>query len=432
MVYMNLTKQQAIIVGGVFIVVVVFVLGFLGVIPGFKKAPSGDPNFPQGKIELSLWGFGDTEQDFSDVFKAYQGIHQNVRIVYTSFPSAQVYERELVNALAEGRGPDIFMIENTWVNEHGAKMAPSLGISPQALAQTFPDVVVSDVVRNGQTYALPLYMDSLALLYNKDLFNARAVLYPPQTWDDVISISKQLKELDATKKIQIASIALGGVSNISHVEDVVSVLMLQGGSSIARPDEFGGVRFDNAAQEAVSFYLQFSNPSSSSYTWNESFPNSRTAFADGSVAMIIDYHEALADIANKNPFLAVGTATLPQLNSRSPVGYVRYKALTVSRQASAATQYVGWDFITFATTNTQANNIYLEKTKRLPALRSGITTALGTEDSPFMRGALIARSWPQNDASNTHDVFVSMLSDILSGRVDSSRALRAAEEELNK
>jgi len=431
---MNLNKGQIIIIGSGVLIIAFFVLGFMGVIPGFRKSDGGDPNFPKEKVELVMWGVGDQLSAYSDIFKTYQDIYKNVRISYIEFASVDSYEQELVNAFAEGRGPDIFMIHNTWLLEHIGKMrpAPVTFLTSQTMAQLYPWVVSRDFVYQGGVYALPLNMDVLALFYNKDIFNVKGVVYPPATWDDVLKTVLATRTIGADKKIETAAIALGGAKNVENLSDILSVLMLQGGSSIVSASS-GGVRFDSPAQEAVLFYLQFSNPINPYYTWNESFENSRQAFASGKVAMILDYRDALDELKQKNPFLNMGVAVLPQLSSQDPSLYTtsaHYYGLAVAKQTSASKAYVAWHFLKWMNTTPDINSLYLERTKKFPALLSLIQKQFGGDDDVFARGALVAKSWSQANSSATESIFQNTISDILSGRVDISRALRAAEEEI--
>jgi len=427
---MNLTKGQLIIVGVVLLIVIVIIAAALGLIPGIFKSNSGDPNFPSGAVELSLWGVGDSDMAMRALSDAYKSVHNNVRITYKKFTSPSEYESALVNALAQGTGPDIFMIENTWVDKHGGKMFPAYStlVGAQAVADVFPDVISADLVRNGQVYALPLYMDSIMLLYNKDIFNAKAILSPPQTWDDVVAQIPTLRTIDQAKKITQSAIALGGATSISNNVGILSLLMFQNGAILQKPQETG-VRFDAAAQKALTFYMQFANPISINYTWNDGLGQARDAFANGKVAMILDTHEAISIIKEKNPFIRIGVVMVPQLNTQSPISYAQYRALAVSRQT--AQPYVAWDFIRFASA-TSAHSQYLTTGDHLSALKSEMSALLGTENDAFVKSALVAKSWRQNDPDVVTQSFTAMIQNITAGKTTIEQALRAAAEEINR
>ncbi len=436
--FQGLSRQQMIVLGIAGALVLILVLGIMGILPLFKSTTT-DPNFPSGPVILTMWGV-DNQADFADVFTAYQALPQakNVKILYTQFNSVSQYEQALVNALAEGKGPDIFMVKNTWAYKDAAKgaPAPTTLVTPLMVQQNFPAVVGQDFLlqaSNGQQYAfaLPLYMDALGLIYNKDIFNTRGIVYPPQTWDQVLADVQQTRVQDASKNITQAGIALGSAVNITNVSDILSALILQQGSSIYTAAQ-GGVSLQTAAQQAVSFFLQFANPTNPYYTWNDGMPDARTAFANGTVAMILDTHDALATMAEKNPFMHAAIAPLPQLasaNAATTKNYASYWGLAVSRQSQ--NQYVAWHFIRFATMTPSVDTLYLQKANRFPALLSLIQAQESGPDEAFIKSFLTATSWKQADDEKISAIFNQMIEDVTSGKAVLGKALQAAEADIN-
>ena len=435
---MNFTKNQLIIIGVVGLIVVVFVLGLLGIIPGFKKSASTDPNYPTGPVSLTMWGVGDEYSVYGDTVKAYQQLFPNVKINYVKYDDPNVYENELINAFAENRGPDIFMVKNDWVYQHWGKMLPANSfsnvslITPQQVQALFPSVVYNDFVLNGGIYALPLNMDTLALIYNKDVFASDGIVFPPTSWDDLVADVTKIRQVDENKKITLSAIALGTAHNVNNLSDILSVLALQSGSKINNPNGTG-VLFDSNFQNVVKFYTQFSDPISPYYTWNESFDNSITSFAAGNTAMVLDYYSSLADIKNRNPYSNYGVALLPQISPQfaSQVSnYASYWGLAVSKQTKYA--YPAWNFIVYLTTTPQISAAYTQATNKLPALLSLINQGLGGDNDVFLRQALTAKTWQQADPQAIESAFEGMISDILSGKIDLQNAVKAAEDSINK
>lgn len=432
---MSLHKGQILLIGIILLIIIVVVLGIVGVIPIFKKTGPSDPNFPTTPITLTVWGFGDQSTAFSEAIKAYSADIKTVKINYTSFSSFDQYEKALVDALAARKGPDIFMVHNTWVWKHGNKMFPAYQnlVTPATLDSLYPSVVSSDFVRDGYVYALPLHLDALALLYNKDIFNAKGIVYPPSTWDEVLSLVPVLRSLDSSGRINSAAIALGGSYNIETIGDIISVLAMQMGASFSKPD--GSVQFnDEKVFRALAFYLQFSDPLKDSYTWNESLPLSREALATNRVAMTIDYFSAFDELKKKNPFVSIGAAPLPQLEgarAHTIFNTASYTGLAVSKQSVAP--YVAWHFVRYLTTSDPVVNSYLQSTGKLPALKSLINSGLKTGSNEiFLRSFLTAKTWRQADVTAINSIFREMVANIISGRVDQRKALQAAQERINQ
>lgn len=435
--FSGLSKQQMIVLGVGGAIVLFVILGILGIIPIFKSSASLDPNFPTGKVTLQVWGIGDETSAFAAIQGAYQAqpVSKDVSIQYTKFDSVDAYETALTQALAEGRGPDVFMIKNDWVPKDVAKTvpAPLTLVTPLMVQQAFPQAVAKDVVltatdNNQYVYALPLEFDALALLYNKDLFNAHAVVYPPTTWDAVVQLLPTLRETDAQKNITVSPIALGSAHTVQNFDDILSLLMLQSGAPIITQN---GMMLDGPAQQAIAFYLQFANPTNVNYVWNDSLGNARDAFAAGKTAMIIDTHSAIAEILKKNNFMNIGTAPVPQLTTatQNAQTLASYWNLAVSRQSKQP--YVAWHFVRFATMTPEVSAAYMQATGKLPALLSLINQDKEGVNSAFLKSFLVARTWARKDDEMIKGVWAQMLDNIALGKTDLGQGARIAQDEIN-
>src|SRR3972149_861432 len=158
---MQFTRQQLIFLGVVGVIFVVFLAVFF---VGGRKTTE--------KINLTVWGVDDALGcDYA--ISRYQKSHSNVRVKYTEL-AEETYEKELINALAAGRGPDIFMINNRWAVKHADKIIspPTEKITPSVFRELFPQVAEYDFLSSDeQIYGLPLSIDTLALFYNRDIFD---------------------------------------------------------------------------------------------------------------------------------------------------------------------------------------------------------------------------------------------------------------------
>jgi ABC-type glycerol-3-phosphate transport system substrate-binding protein len=435
---MSLSKPQIIVASLILLVVLVLVLGFLGIIPGLKKeTPDRDPNFPVGDITLEVWGT-DAERVFADAGRAYQAseLTKNVQLKYTRFASLAELESAFTNALAEGRGPDVVMIRNTSVAQHAAKLYPAYPalVPVKAVNEGFPAIVAKDTVLttaegNSYVYALPLHLDALALIYNADIFNAKGVLSPPKTWDEVIAAVPSLRERSGNS-VSLPALAFGTASNVRNFDRILESLFFQSGSNFYSTKD-RKVEFDARASDAMRFYMQFADPMVPAYTWNASLEDSRSLFAKGGLAMIVDYHDALAEIRQKNNFINVKTASLPQLSSTPSLqkNAAAYWTLAVSRQAK--NPYVAWHFIRFMTLVPSGSESYLAATGRLPALASLIQKGLEGENEPFLRGMLISAGWPRPDDTLVQKALKTAIDSITSGRTNVQQAMDTAENEIN-
>ncbi len=415
----------------IFIIILVVVL----IVIFGKKSTQVDPNFPTTNVTLKVWGWGDENGAFVDIFKAYEATIKTVKLQYTKFDSKDGYEKALINAMASNTGPDIFMIDDSWVSKHSDKMMPEAGTLMNAgLYKTlYPEVVSKDMILSGYVYGAPLYMDAMALLYNKDIFNTKSIIFPPTSWDEFVDDVIKIREVDQNKKIQLVGTALGGATNVDNLGDILSVLAIQSGGTMNRIND-KGVDFGSAMEKGLSFYMQFSDPVSTYYSWNESFAKSREMFASQKVGMILDYFSAFDAIKKQNPFLNIDVATLPQLKGASAQNIstvAKYKALAVSKQSKYP--YVAWHFIKFMTTQESTISLYLTNTGRLPALKTMINAGIKKQENDvFLKSFLQAKTWQKADYEKINLVFRGMILDILSGKVDLSKSLKSAGEEIDR
>lgn len=375
-------------------------------------------------VELVWWRVWDPEDTVKDIVQQYQARRPHVKITYRQFRFEE-YEKELLNAWAEGRGPDIFSMHNTWVGAYEGKLlplpetitipevvptGPSCGkqqtktvlrtyrtLKPEDVENRFVEAVANDAVRGGFVDALPLGLDTLVLYYNKSLLDAAGIPVPPRTWDEFVAASQRLTVINDRGDITQSGAALGRSDNVDRASDILALLMMQSGAPMI---EDGKVNFDNPkgassdldpGLRALRFYTDFANPVKESYTWNEKQPRSLDAFIQGKTAFFLGYSFHLPLIRARAPKLALGIAPVPQLTPERPLTIANYWLESVFSRTKHPNE--AWDFIIFATGAKQAPS-YLNAAQRPTALRELVTSQLENVSlAPFAAGVLNAQSW---------------------------------------
>lgn len=389
------------------------------------------------QAELTLWGtFDDTEMQY--LIGSYGAVQPGVRIIYRKI-DAEDYERTLINALAAGQGPDMFMIHSHAVPRNLDKIvpAPSGEMNRLRLEELFPAVVAEDFAdKSGSVYALPLYLDTMVMFYNKELLDQAFIVQPPATWEEFERNVPRLRAVNASGQIVRAAAAIGGSpKTIDNAVDLLNLLMLQNGAPMVDEDLTGAV-FESpsggSGLAAFNFYLKFANAGSSFYTWNDNQGNYLDSFVSGKTAMIFDYQRRVSAIRERAPFLRLGVAPMPQLGSGSPrVNYADYWGITVSRQSKYPAE--AWGFIVGTTTNEQTMRSSIENYGRPPALRSLIQVALGSPDFRVAaEQAITARSWYQADEEEIRDIFARAITRVLTGQTDAATALAEAQDQISQ
>jgi len=425
---------------------------------GCTKGPDAATLAASKKVEINVWGVIDDLDVYQSIFNDYRKLHPNVTISFRRFRTEE-YEDQLLNAMAEDRGPDIFMIHNTWVGKYLPKIQPmplqtktaaqsvqgtlkkelvwSLVTEPTVSLRQFkfdyPDVVAGDMIRTvnvstipdkrdfqQRVLAVPLSVDTLGMYVNKDLLNAAGISTVPENWDDFQTAVRKLVKQDDNGNILQAGAALGTGLNVERAPDILAALMMQNGTEMSAPDgtptfqsipaKLAGQRDQPPAYQALSFYLDFANPGKDVYTWNDKMPNSLDAFIQGKVAFFFGYGYHLPVIRARAPKLNLGIAKLPQIQGNPVVNYANYWAWTVAKKTKSAD--IAWNLLNFMRKPDESKK-FLDAAKRPAALRSQLSAQLENQDiGVFAAQVLTAQSWYRgNDPKAMEDALITLSED---------------------
>jgi ABC-type glycerol-3-phosphate transport system substrate-binding protein len=425
-------KQIVIIAGGVLLLIIIFGALYLGLRPSAQSQ----------KVTLTAWGT-DPSNVFEDLASAYKTADPGATINYTQISPAN-YDQTLLEAFAAGDGPDLFEIGNRELPKWQSVAAPipttlASDFNLSTLQNDFPTVVGQDFVADNEIYALPLDLDTLAMYYNKDIFDSAGIVYPPTNWNDFETDIPKLRILNGQGQITRAAAAIGGSeTSIANAPDLVFLLMLQNGTQMISSDgttaTFNGGSSGSSngdpGLDAFNFYLQFANSASPYYTWNDSMGDAVQSFISGNSAILFDYASAMATIKAQQPFLNFGIAPMPQpASSTISVNYPEYTGLAVSRQGQIA---AAWQFVLFATTNPAGEAVYTKDTGEPPATRAYIAANLNDPTyGVFAAQALTARSWYEADDAQIDSIMNTAIQGVLNGSTDSAQALGTAQDSVS-
>lgn len=407
-----MSRPQLLTIGIIIFAAVLLLVGlFLG-----RKPSSPQP------ASLEIWGVEDEADPWKEIAENFRGTHPEITVNYRRF-AKEGYEETLVNRLAEGRGPDIFYLKNSWIVKHRDKITPlpqrTFRFSIKELDEQFADIAAEDLITDkGDIMGLPLYVDTLALYYNKDIFNAAGIASPPRDWEEVSEVSRTLTKTAPAGGILRSGIALGTSRNVEHALEIISALSLQENGEII-----------SGAGAALERYTSFANPRNRNYSWNSRLPNSLDAFAEGTAAMAIGFAADQKRIAAKNPHLNFGVTPFPQIRgAQKSLAYGGYFFPAVSKSSRSA--QAAWQFLLFASSR-QGAKIYLEKTGRPPARRDLIALKGAVPAAElFAKQALVAKSWPIPDEQAVRRLFEEAVESAVSGFETPNQAARKLGDKL--
>lgn len=418
-------------------------------------------------VRLIWWGTYDSPGNFSEIISDYKRLHPHISVSYRQL-RLQEFEAELLEALAEDRGPDIISLHNTWITKYLSKLEPlpaktqmayqsiqkTLGLKEEVvievknnasittsqLKESFLDVIYHDVVRNRKIYGLPLSVNTLVMFYNRDLFDNAGIPLPPADWQALQENIKRLTFQDQEGNLVQSGVALGGSENIDEAVDIISLLMMQNGAKMTSGSSvtFGLLPADstdrtyNPGPEALRFYLDFASPAKEVYTWNDNFPSSADAFAEGRVAIIFGYQYLIPYLELKRGGkLNYGIAKIPQIQGRQKeINLAAYWVQTVSKKS--ANKNEAWDFIQFISQKKRAKK-YLDKTGQGTALRSLIEEQLASDKlRVFADQLLTSQSWYKGDDPGVvANAFKNMIETVKNGG-DLKKAISLAAQRIQQ
>ena len=430
---MNLFKVVILGIFGLFTVVAVLI--FAGIIPLGK----GDPSTTV-KGEVTLWGTIPRDMLRGPLEIFHRDNSGSFSVDYVE-KREEVFDRDLVEALASGVGPDMIFLPQDLILRHNNKIFP---IPYESMsARDFQNSFIEEgelYLRDEGIISLPFSIDPLVMYWNRDIFSGAGIVRPPETWDELFTLTPQLTRSDETLNILRSAVSLGEYRNIDHAKDIISLLMMQAGTPIVTMNKLGepksvlGESFSTLtppAQSAVRFYTEFSNSAKSFYSWNRSLPQAKDLFIAGDLAIYFGYASEHLDIQAKSPNLNFDVAVIPQtLDADRKTTFGRVMGVSVLKSSkNIQTAF----FASFLLTGTDFIRLFTDE-NQLPPVRRDLLEAKPDRASSevFNNSALISRGWLDPNPQETDTIFRNMIENIVSGQRRLSEAVSRADSELQE
>lgn len=358
-------KTKYFIVGGaVLFFIIVFGLILSLVFGRSKKLES---------VSLNYWGLWEEKEIIQPLIDEYQKKNPHVKIVYTKMVP-QDYRDKVITRGKAGQGPDIFRFHNTWVPQIRdiATSIPSSVMTPDQFRKTFYSIHAKDLQIDGKYYGIPLMIDGLVLAYNDELFRKAGINRPPVSWEDIIEDVRKLTVKNTSGQIVTSGIALGTANNIEHFSDIFGLFLAQNGGDLKKLDQ-------PEAEGALESYRTFAEGDVA--FWDETMPNSSTAFAQEKVAMIIVPSWQIVNIKNINPTLQLKVVPVPVIPGSHPLSIATYWSEGISRYSKH--QLEGWKFLKYLSEKETMTKAYELQSK---------TRLFGSAYSRVDLGSLLAQN----------------------------------------
>ena len=352
----------------------------------------------------------------------------------------ETFENDLVNALASGTGPDLFIMSHEEVLRHTDKVLeiPYASFPKTTYEATYIDQAGLFLTDTGVT-AFPLTVDPLIMYYNKALISSAFILDIPEYWSDLIDFAPQITQYSGTGEVSIAAAGLGTFDNIPHAKSIISSLIMQNGVDIVGKNPISGKNQSTLSsgdanlkrtEQAIDFYTSFAQFGTDTYSWNEALIDSQSKFISGESALYFGRASEVETIRDKNPNLDFNVQLLPQVKGNiTKLTQGDVTAVAVSKQTknppaalAAASKLVG-----SAITEGLAKDLLVAPARK-DLLKSKPDDAFGTL---VYNSAIISRGWIDSDPQRTNQLFRSMIRDINTGAQTTPDAIARSSADLD-
>lgn len=269
---------------------------------------------PARAQDLTMWSWRQEDKAaYAKLIAAFRKQHPDINVKFEAFEAAN-YNTVLSTALAGGTGPDIVQARSYGTLGVG-KPDYLVPLDKTAVPElsNFPDsALAAETMRaDGKLYAVPLASQTMLIIYNKELFE-KAGVTPPSTWDELMTVSKTLKDKGITP-------FGNGTATAWQNETIVGALLSsQIGKAfeqdvLAGKADFTDPRFVGALTKLDEIKTYFA-PNFSGVD----YAASQQLFATGRAAMFAGGSFEIANFLRQNPKLKLGLFASPVAKAGDP------------------------------------------------------------------------------------------------------------------
>lgn len=210
---------------------------------------NGGGSSGSGNLIFLIWDSGQ-KAGMEAMAEAYMEDHPDVSIEVQA-TGWDEYWTKLEASATSNTMPDIFWMHSNQMFKYADNgyLADCSDIINEA---DYSEISVENAKgSDGKVYGVPKDKDTVALLYNKDLFDAAGVEYPDEewTWDDMEAASAQINE--KTGKY--------GYMAFSHDQLGYWNFVYQNGGQILNEDGTESKYTETATSEAIKYYIDIQN-----------------------------------------------------------------------------------------------------------------------------------------------------------------------------
>jgi multiple sugar transport system substrate-binding protein len=249
--------------------------------------------------------------EIKSLIQKFESENPHIKVVAQDFPYDQ-YNQKVAAAMHAGKGPDVLNLYYGWLPQYikqgYLQPIPQDLMSTSDIEKHFVPMIQASKI-DGKYYTLPIAVRSLALFYNKDMFEQAGLdpNSPPKTWDELIQDAKKMTKRDSNGKLQQEGFAWDVNGQGYHAFE--EVLLRQWG---VEPFSADGKKVQwNSSPAGLEAFKYWINMNKKEKIGEPTFLQEyNTAFKAGKAGIIIDGSFDIAAIKDAAKF-KWGVTTLP-------------------------------------------------------------------------------------------------------------------------
>jgi len=379
-------------------------------------------SFSVVNITITGWpGNPAEEAAINEIVQKFNASHKDIQVRWD--PIAGDYKQTLMTRLSGGQGPDLFYVD-IYVFEELARanvlQQLDLYISRDKfdIDDFYPNLVEAFTF-NDRIYGIAKDFSTLALFYNKEIFDRYKVSYPTSddTWFDLLYKATLLKERGYETPMSLAA----------DFNRLIPVIHSFGGRLVK--EDLTTALTEKEAVEALKFYVNLAskyNVASLPATIGAGWLGD--AYAKELTAMVMEGPWALGYIREQFPNVEAktGIVELPSLVEKSSMIYT--VAWCMNRQSQHKNE--AWEVLKFLVTEGQ--EIFVQKAGVLGSRQSVAAKDKDQMKQVFYDSVAFGYPWrvptPTGIFAKADDYLNSLLNDLFAGRITVEKATETIEK----
>ncbi len=171
-----------------------------------QSAAEGGTSEAHVELEVAFWGDKAEIEMKSALLEQYEEEHPNVTIKQT-YTDGGTYQAKLQMWFSSGKAPDVLGIANDLIEPYKElgvieNLKPYMEADGMLDGNTWEQSAVDSFTFGENIFAAPYIYKSLAVAYNKDLFDEEGIPYPSADWTevDLLDAARSLTKGEGTDK----------------------------------------------------------------------------------------------------------------------------------------------------------------------------------------------------------------------------------------